>query len=187
MPTEAELEEELNDLARRIERLRVSFQQYFMGIERIPPLFQREQLEKRFRETPLNNAKKTILKFRYLGLVQRYRTLSVYWDRMLRDIELGRFKRPTPREAAQEGETVARERVVESSSDGELRRLYERYLQACKEAGTPTTSLDYDKFRQAVEAQRRQATQRFGWGEVEFQVSTKGGKVVLKVKPKKGQ
>lgn len=93
MATERELEQELTDLAHQVERLRVHYQQYFMGFEKAPPSVLREQLERRVRYSPLNDVHRAGLKFRFMSIVQRYRIYEVYWDRVVRDIEEGRVTR----------------------------------------------------------------------------------------------
>jgi len=70
-----------------LERLRVHFQSYFMGLEKRPPQTQREQLERRIRDSALHDVRRSNLKFRFLTLIQKYRTYEVYWDRILREIE----------------------------------------------------------------------------------------------------
>jgi hypothetical protein len=91
--TDKELEQGLVDLGHEVERLRVRFQQYFMGIDKKPPNVQRDQLERRIRESPLNEVRRANLKFRFTSLIQKYRTYEVFWDRILREIEEGRFNR----------------------------------------------------------------------------------------------
>jgi len=91
--SEKALEEELSELSGRIERLRVQYQQYFMGIERSPPSVQREQLERKIRHSPLNEVRRSSIKFRFQSTIQRLRTYIIYWDRVLREIEDGRFRR----------------------------------------------------------------------------------------------
>lgn len=195
MPTEAELQDELMDLSQRVERLRVAFQQYFMGNEKIVPVFQREQLEKRFRSTPLNDAKRTILKFRYLSLVQRYRTLCAYWDRLLREMETGRLRRLQRDAEADENAPIEQERGPEEESKktrvviGESRgsvdeRLYSEYMEACERVAGKRPNIDLQTFRRALETQRTRAKARYGDKELEFLVATKGDRVVVKVRPK---
>ena len=93
MASDKELEQELAEMAQTLERLRVHYQSYFMGLEKLPPNVMREQLERRVRHTELNDVRRANLKFRWNSLVQKYRTYDVYWDRVMREIEEGRFDR----------------------------------------------------------------------------------------------
>jgi hypothetical protein len=88
-----QLEEELAEYGRIVDRLRITYNQFFLGVEKRPPWMVREQLEKRLRNSELNDTRRAGLKFRFQTLLQKYRTHEVYWDRVLREIEEGRFNR----------------------------------------------------------------------------------------------
>lgn len=196
MPTDRALEEELTDLAGRIERLRVLYQQYFMGLERMPPLVQREQLERRIRESPLNEARRATYKFRFQSLVQRLRTYEVYWDRLQRDIEEGRIERGVIQEGGLRPArvTTAEERPVppalelaprplESASPDPVEALYRDFLNARERVGLPVEGITLDAFRLSIERQRRIHAERLGVPDVSFTVAIKDGKVVLQARP----
>lgn len=93
MGNDKQLEEELAEYGRIVDRLRISYNQFFLGVEKRPPWMLREQLEKRLRNSELNDTRRAGLKFRFQTLLQKYRTHEVYWDRVLREIEEGRFNR----------------------------------------------------------------------------------------------
>ncbi|MBM4396004.1 MAG: hypothetical protein FJ087_09970 [Deltaproteobacteria bacterium] len=93
MATDKEMEQELTELGHAVERLRVHYQQYFMGFEKLPPTVPRDQLERRFRHSALNDVHRAGLRFRYTSLVQRYRILEVLWDKGVRDVEEGKVSR----------------------------------------------------------------------------------------------
>ncbi len=98
--TDKELDAELADFSTRIEKLRIRYQGFFLALEKLPPLFERDQMEKFIRQTSLNDAHRAVHKFRFLALVQRYRTLAVQWDRVMRDLEEGRTTRESMRRDA---------------------------------------------------------------------------------------
>jgi hypothetical protein len=98
--TDKELDSELADFATRIEKLRIRYQGFFLGLEKLPPLFERDQMEKYIRQTSLNDAHRAVHKFRFMALLQRFRTLAVQWDRVLRDLEEGRTTRESMRREA---------------------------------------------------------------------------------------
>ncbi len=189
MPTDKALEEELTDLAGRIERLRVLYQQYFMGMERVPPLVQREQLERRIRESPLNDVRRAAFKFRFHSLLQRLRTYEVYWDRLQRDIEEGRVERGVFQEG---GLRPARAARAESQAPAEPAKppvqdpvevLYRDFLWAREQVGLPVEGITLEAFRLSLERQRRIQAERLGVPDVSFTVTIKDGKVVLQARP----
>lgn len=194
MPTDKALEEELTDLAGRIERLRVLYQQYFMGMERIPPLVQREQLERRIRESALNDIRRAAFKFRFQSLIQRLRTYEVYWDRLQRDIEEGRVERGVVQEGGLRPARVERPAkepippappapVPQPSPRDPIEALYRDFLQARDRVGLPIEGITMDAFRLSIERQRRIQSERLGVPDVSFTVVVKDGKVVLQARP----
>ncbi len=87
------MEKELTDLEARIARLRVLYDQYFMGIERMEPTYLRGEVDKIFRRSQVLKRGNTVLKFRFRSLQQRYTSYRSYWDRIVRMIEDGKMRR----------------------------------------------------------------------------------------------
>lgn len=91
--TPQEFEKALDDLETRLERLRVLYEQWFQGLERLEPTVPRKDVDRRFdlmrREAP----RTTGLRFRFQQLVMRYTTYTTYWLRVARQIEDGTYRR----------------------------------------------------------------------------------------------
>ncbi len=87
------MDEELGLMEARLGRLRVLYDQYFMGIEKIEPRMLRGELDKAFMRSDIPRVRSTVLKFRYRGLLQRYTSMKSYWDRIVRLLEEGRIRR----------------------------------------------------------------------------------------------
>jgi len=120
--TDKDLDNDLGDIAVRIEKLRVKYQGYFLGLEKLPPLFERDQFEKFLRVTPLNDARRAVHKFRFQALQQRYRTLAVHWDRIMRELDEGKTTREAMRRDAGYASSAVGERareVLMVPADGE--------------------------------------------------------------------
>jgi len=120
MARDSDLEQELADIAALTERLRVHYNAYFLGLEKNAPMNLRDQLERRIRTSILNDEGKAFYKFRFQAAVSRYRTMSVYWDRILRDLETGRTSRAKLR--AEKGYGAA---AVENIETPRMRRIRE--------------------------------------------------------------
>ncbi len=86
-------EKELEEQDGRISRLRVLYDQYFMGIEKIEPLHVRGVVEKTFLRSKIPRRGSTAMKFRYRSLQQKFTSYSSYWDRLVRLIEEGKIRR----------------------------------------------------------------------------------------------
>lgn len=89
-----EIEAKLSELDQRITALRVSYEQYFVGVERKPPNQQRQDLVRLLHELEHKTfIQNTAQKFKLRSLVQRFQTYKIYWDRILKQIEEGTYKR----------------------------------------------------------------------------------------------
>jgi hypothetical protein len=125
-------EKELEELENRIGRLRVLYDQYFMGIEKMEPLALRSLIEKSMLRSKIPSRGTTGMKFHYRSLQQKFTSYAGYWDRIVRLIEEGRIRRgvaghiPTPSQASQamelqESLSSRRRRFVRDRDPGEER------------------------------------------------------------------
>ncbi len=197
-----ELEVELAELIQRSERLKTRYDQYFMGLEKHAPLREREDLDRALLKTKVMRTNRTVLRFKYEAFIARYRTYTAYWDRILRDIEEGHFRRgiastsdrlrfkatakakanaerdaaaATPKEAPKPAESRADEPKMPSAA---YERLFNDYKSAKSEAGEDVAKMTYRAFEATVEKQRELARQKLG-AEVDFRVKVADGKVTL--------
>jgi hypothetical protein len=105
-----DLEEEIDALEKRIERLRILYEQFFIGIEKRPPLMLQRDVVRRIRQIGNYHIRQTHLKFRYSSLVQRFNVHRAVWMRTTREIEEGTYRRDRirviRRERARSGEAI---------------------------------------------------------------------------------
>lgn len=87
------MDKELSELDARLSRVRVLYDQYFMGIERMEPTYLRSEIDKIFRRSQILKRGSTVFKFRFRSLQQRYTAYRSYWDRIVRMIEDGQIRR----------------------------------------------------------------------------------------------
>jgi len=139
--TSEQLGAELDQLDEDLTGLQVLYEKYFLGIDRRPPDEQRKKLSTRLREMRSAMVRNTGVKFRINTLFAKLISFERMWDRTLREIEEGTYKRdvfkakyrqalrgeqqppPPPRPSP-----AAR---MELSED-KLRRLYETFLVALR-------------------------------------------------------
>lgn len=88
-----EYEATLSDLETRLDRLKVLYEQWFQGLERLEPAIPRKEVERRFYMMRKEQVRNTALRFRFQQLVQRYTTYIAYWGRVARQIEEGTYRR----------------------------------------------------------------------------------------------
>ena len=179
------MEAELTQFTERLEALRVRFDRYFMGLDRIPPLKDRSDLERDFRNSKLVKSPKTEIKFRFKGVRARLTTEARRWDRIMRLIEEGKFKREKSA-LSSVGVRPAEDRKKARGADDPDRQVYESWREAQSQVGK-AASVDFAKFRDKLRQQRDKHKQKYGWSDVDYSVKVKDGRVALVARPKKGE
>lgn len=78
-------------------RLHQEYQKYFLGAEKKPPLALRRDLDQAMTKIKAETAKSSSIpaKFAAQTLVNKYQLHASQWDKTMREIENGTFKRPT--------------------------------------------------------------------------------------------
>lgn len=92
-----ELEATIDEFQRKLERLRVLYEQYFMGIEKREPLVVRKDVVRVMRLLEQQTIRNTSYRFRFRNLVQKFNVYKTYWSRTLRRIEAGTYHRDVAR------------------------------------------------------------------------------------------
>jgi hypothetical protein len=129
----AEIEEQLEDLDKRVDRLRVMYEQYFMGIQKQAPSVLHSECERRIRELTQLQIRNTGLRYRFATITQKFGSYNTYWRRTLREIEAGRYVRDLnriKRKALAEGEDIPAE--IMAAMPKRMREMVERDRAAAK-------------------------------------------------------
>ncbi|MEZ4269262.1 MAG: MXAN_5187 C-terminal domain-containing protein [Myxococcota bacterium] len=194
----ARLEEELGQIAEGIRQLKVQYDRYFMGLDRIPPLKARAELERFVRDSKLGKSHKTGVKFRFRNMRQSLISNATRWDRIMRLIEEGKFKRDrnalqgmgvrTVEDEPKAGAPTTRGggASAAAASDDPTRKVFETWQAAQSQLGN-TAKVDYEKFRDKLERQKQEQISKHGWKDIDYAVRVKDGKVALVARPVKGE
>ena len=83
----------LEELGRKMDRLRVLYENFFSGVERIPPNVPRRELNRLILELQQVQIGNATMRFRFQTLLQRWVLLTTYWNRTMREIEAGTYRR----------------------------------------------------------------------------------------------
>ena len=111
-PAGPPLEDVLTDLAIRMERVKVLYEQYFMGIEKIEPQTARKEIQRMMLALQQEYIRNTGLRFKFNTMLQKWNIYITYWNRILREIENGTYVRhveKVKRAAMREGKSVPAE------------------------------------------------------------------------------
>lgn len=90
---EFDAEATINLLDQRLARLRVLYEQYFLGIEKRQPTTPQKEVVRLIRLVEKHKIRNTSLKFRFNGIVQKFTSYRAYWLRTCRQIENGTYVR----------------------------------------------------------------------------------------------
>ncbi len=113
-PTE-DLEEVLDALEKLLDRTKIMFEQYFMGIQKVAPTQLHRDVERKIRELTQQQIRNTGLRFRFTTMCQKFGAYNTYWKRTLREIEQGRYVRDLQklkRKVEQNGDDLPEELLV---------------------------------------------------------------------------
>lgn len=91
--TPKEQEIAIGEVEERVDRLRILYDQYFLGFEKLEPTVPRKDVERRIAILRKEQIRNTALRFRFNVVTQKYNTYGMYWIRIARQIEEGTFKR----------------------------------------------------------------------------------------------
>src|SRR4051812_6182258 len=170
-----------------IAELQVLYEKYFLGIDRRPPETERKRISDRMRTLKGTLVKNTALKFRLHTLFAKLISFERMWDRTLREMEEGTYRRDVFKaklhSKKKETKVAAAPAPAVHLSDEKLRKLYDTYLVARQRTGEPVAGLTFDSVASRIRAQVPELLTRHKAKNIEFKVVIKGGKAVLKAVP----
>jgi hypothetical protein len=200
MPIKQE-DDPLEKLEEDIRRLKNRYDQFFAGIQKMPPLQERRNIDVFIHELSREKVRDNSRRFRFNQLTSRYNQLREMWGRRMREREEGplEFNRrqaamksvpeeretpPRPAEAPRvtSGKADPYVRVTPGSNGEEVRKLYEQIEREHLKLGKlPPVTLD--QLSSMVQKQSEAVRSKYRVSTVAFRVETVDGKVKLKAKP----
>lgn len=167
----------------RLKELITSYEQFFIGLEKREPLKLLDEVEKmarRYATTPINN---TMYKHRYNGLVARFSSYRQHWNRILREIEEGRYSRDRFRAKLHETERgnkrPAADQRKRSPQEMEIERIYTELQEASRSCHI-TAAMSREQLAATLEKQRPVLAQKLGTSDIQFRVVVEDGKPKIK-------
>jgi hypothetical protein len=191
-------DEELDKLEEDIRRLKNKYDQFFTGIIKVPPSFERHQVEAFIHEMNKQKMRDNTRRFRFNTILSRFNQYREMWGRKMREREEGPldFRRrqaamsgpqpaaPPPSEARR-GTSSAPDpyvRMTPGANGEQIRRLYDEIQREHRKLGRPP-NVTIDQLTAMVQKQTDTIRQKYHVNTVAFRVETVDGKVKLKAKP----
>ena len=188
-------DDELDKLEEDIRRLKNKYDQFFTGIVKVPPSFERHQVESYIHELSKQKIRDNGRRFRLSTILGRYNQYRELWGRRMREREEGPldFRRrqaaldlpaEPPRQASPVTSAPADPyvRMTPGANGEQLRRLYEEIERAHGVMGKQS-NLSLEQLAAMVQKQTDLVRARYNVKTVAFRVETIDGKVKLKAKP----
>lgn len=140
-----DIAELLDDLQSRMDRCKVMFEQYFLGIQKTGPLQLQVELERRIRKLTQTHIANTGLRFRFTTLSQKFASYNTYWKRTLRQIENGTYIRDIAkvgRDAIRDGKDIPDELLAKMPK--RMRERIQRDRAMVKDRGKRDKQVEED-------------------------------------------
>ncbi len=185
----------LDEFEQAIFLLKISYEKYFNGFEKIEPAGDRLKLRRLVHELQQDLPNNTAQQHRFRSLKARFNSYELYWQRNLVQIERGthpKFKfradmrdrqRQQAEEAArQEQQAAQRSAARKRKEDRAFHTLYDKLIEARTRCGQ-STDLEYTKVKSALKKQVAAIKQQTGARSVKFRISVENGKAKVKAVP----
>ncbi|MEO6260276.1 MAG: MXAN_5187 C-terminal domain-containing protein [Thermoanaerobaculia bacterium] len=191
---------ELDTLEEDIRKLKNKYDQFFAGIQRVPPSQERRNVETSIYEIGKIKMRDNTRRFRYNQLLSRYNQYRELWGRRMREREEGPmdFKRrsaalaapsdhPAPPPQPQPARVTSASpdpyvKMTSGANGEEVRRLYNEIERENQKLGK-AAGITLDQLQTMVQKQSDVVRQKYSVDVVAFRVDVVDGKVKLKAKP----
>jgi len=177
-----------------LSRLRIQFEKYFSGVEKRAPYQEKEELQLQLRRLVSEHITQTSLKFRAQQLNARFQTYNTLWERILRQIDDGTFKRSRAH-AARATQVIATPASAKKTEEvkfltaednvSDVERIHSQYEAISAENGYMTPVPSRKQLEILLKKQEVQIKKAFGEKKVDYYVTLENGSPTLKARAQK--
>jgi hypothetical protein len=192
-------DDELDKLEEDIRKLKNKYDQFFAGIQKMPPSHERRMVEVYIHELSKQKIRDNTRRFRLSQTLSRFNQYREMWGRKMREREEGpldfRRRQAAMKEPSEEIRRPARPdvRVTSSAAEpyvkvgtgsngAEIRQIYDQIEKEHQKLGR-ASNVSFDQLRSMIEKQSESVRERYKVSAVAFRVDVVDGKVKLKAKP----
>lgn len=191
-------DDELDKLEEEIRKLKNKYDQFFTGIIKVPPSFERHQVEALIHELNKQNMRDNTRRFRFNTMLSRFNQFRELWGRRLREREEGPldFRRrqaamaadpvapppPPPPARVTSGGADPYVKMTPGSNGEQIQRLHDEIEREHQKMGK-ASNVTMEQLTRMIQQQSDVVRQKYNVKTVAFRVETVDGKVKLKAKP----
>jgi hypothetical protein len=179
---QVDIDEALDDLDQNIKRLRVEYEQHFVGTLKRPPALLQGQVQKVIQTFSAQPPRSTRQKFRFNQLNSRYQVFRQQWGRTLRQMEEGTYRphrfrarlHDKPVDATPQPEPAPAPRPARG-----IDALYGALVAAHEKLGEGRAP-DRARLEELVRRQTAEIRAKHGDAKIRFKVVTENGRPKVK-------
>jgi hypothetical protein len=181
-----EVDEELAALDQNIKRLRIEYDQYFMGNSRRAPQVLLGKVQKTIVRFSNKMPSNTAQKFRFNALNSKYQMYRQHWGRIMRQIEAGTYKVHKFQADLHERDSGISESgpVTKAAMAGPqgspIDKLCDALSSARRKTGEQTGKIDSSKVAKMVKQQTASIRKQHPGAKIKFRVVIEGNRAKLK-------
>ena len=188
------LNSRMDELERKMFILKMQYEKYFSGIERIEPVKERDELKRTIRDMTQEHIINTQQRYRFVQLKARMSSLEMYWQRNLVLIERGthpkmQFRANLKEQQQRDRQLLAAERRARKErfnarqqEEKAMRVAFDTLIEARRKTGQ-NTNLNFDSVRESLRKQSKMLKSQHKCERVKFRVSIQDGKAKMKAIP----
>lgn len=191
-------DDELDKLEEDIRKLKNKYDQFFTGITKVPPSFERQRVETYVHELSKQKMRDNSRRFRFNTILSRYNQYRELWGRRMREREEGPldFRRrqaamseplsvtvpapPPPGGTSRPADSYVR--MMPGSNGDEVRTIFEEIERENSRLGNRST-MTIEQLAAVMQKQTELLRSKYNVSSIGFRVETIDGKVKLKAKP----
>ncbi|MCA1796885.1 MAG: hypothetical protein LC645_04945 [Geobacteraceae bacterium] len=173
---------QLDEVEKMLKELRVQYEQYFAGVEKIAPLKARDNLERQLRLLGRRKIVQTELRYRLYNLSSSFHSYKGMWERIQRQMDEGRYPRHTKKISTATAQHGGKSAAVKSTDPAQL---YQDYLRLCMECRVPASIDGINTMETFLRNKEKVIRQRYGNVQCRFDVVNENGKPKIKAKLKR--
>jgi hypothetical protein len=174
---------QLDEVEKMLKELRVKYEQYFAGVEKVAPVKARDDLERQLRLLGRRKIVQTELRYRLQNLSSSFHSYKGMWERIQRQMDEGRFPRHTQKISSLKSQQNSRTSTSPASTDPN--QLYQEYLRLCMECRVPASIDGINSMKTFLRTKEEIIRQRYGNVQCSFDVVNENGNPKIKARLKR--
>ena len=183
------LQEDLDSFERKLKKLKMEYDQYFMGTRPRPPQQLRDEVQRIVTYWSSQTITNTALRFRFNSITARYFAFRNQWGLILRKIEAGTYAPHIFRAKLHEEQRGSAKPAAPAQKAGrgaEDGALFDAYLEARRACKQDIKGLTPTHFGNLMKEKATQVASKLGKRpeDVRFRVVVESGRVKLKASGK---